>query len=49
MCLIKIFYYEETKLTVIKYKGEIWVRAKTVANTLRYKNTMKSIRDHVNP
>ena len=42
-----IFCYEETKLPVIKYKDEIWVKAKTVANILRY-NTMKSIRDHVN-
>ena len=41
MCIIKkVFYYEETK-------DEIWVRAKTVANILRY--TMKSIRDHVDP
>ena len=31
----KVFYYEETKLPVIKYKDEIWVKAKTVANTLR--------------
>ena len=45
----KIFYYEENKLPVIKYKDEIWVRAKTVANILTYKNTMKSIRDHVDP
>ena len=36
-------------LPVIKYKDEIWVKAKTVANTLRYKNTIKSIRDHVDP
>ena len=50
MCIIKkIFYYEETKLPVIKYKDEIWVKAKTVANILRYKNTIKSIRDHVDP
>ena len=43
----KVFYYKETKLLAIKYKDEIWVRAKTVANILWYKNTMKSIRDHV--
>ena len=49
MCILKIFCYEETKLVVIKYKDEIWVRAKTVANILRYQNTMKSIRDHVDP
>ena len=45
----KVFYYEETKLPVIKYKDEIWAKANTVANILRYKNTMKSIRDHVDP
>ena len=50
ICIIKIFYYEKkTKLPVIKYEDEIWVKAKTVANILRYKNTMKSIRDHVDP
>ena len=52
MCIIKkVFYYKETKLPVIKYKDEdeIWVRAKTVANIWRYKNTMKLIHDHVKP
>ena len=50
MCIIeKEFYYEEVKLPVIKYKDEIWVKANTVANILRYKNTKKSIHDHVDP
>ena len=50
MCIIKkVFNYEETKGPVIKYKDEIWVKAKTVANILRYKNTKKSILDHVDP
>ena len=50
MCIIKkVFYYEETELPVIKYKDEIWVKANTVANILGSKNTMKSIRDHVDP
>ena len=43
----KVFYYEETKLPVIRYKDEIWAKANTVAKILRYKNTRKSIRDHV--
>ena len=43
----KVFYYEETELPFIKYKDEIWVKAYTVASILGYKNTMKSIRDHV--
>ena len=45
----KVFYYEETKLPVIKYKDEMWAKANTVAYILRYKNTKKSIRDHVDP
>ena len=45
----KIFYNEETELPVIKYKDEIRVKANTVANILRYKNTIKSIQDHVEP
>ena len=45
----KVFYYEETKLPVIKHKDEIWAKANTVANILKYKNTKKSIRDHVDP
>ena len=50
MCIIKkVFYYEETKLPVIKYKDEVWVKANAVANISRYKNPMKSIRDHVDP
>ena len=50
MCIIKkVFCYEETKLPVIKYKDEVWVKANTVANILRYKNTMKSSRDHADP
>ena len=50
MCIIKkVFYYEETELPVIKYKDEIWVKANTVANILRYKNTIKSIQDHLEP
>ena len=50
MCIInKVFYYQETKLPVIKYKDEIWVKANTVANIFGYKNTMKSVQDHVDP
>ena len=45
----KVFKYEETELPIIKYKNEIWFKAVAVATILRYKNTMKSIRDHVDP
>ena len=47
--LEKVFHYEESELSVIKYKDEIWFKAVAVATILRYKNTMKSIRDHVDP
>ena len=45
----KVFHYKETWVPVIKYKDEIWFKAVAVATILRYKNTMKSIRDHVDP
>ena len=50
MCIIeKMFRYKETDLPIIKYKDEIWIKAVAVATILRYKNTMKSIRDLVDP
>ena len=50
MCIIKkVLYYEKTKLPVIRYKDEIWVKSNTVANILGYKNTIKSIQGHVDP
>ena len=50
MCIIKkVFYCEETNVPVIKYKDEIWVKANTVTNILRYQNTIKSIGNHVDP
>ena len=45
----KVFKYEETELPIIKYKDETWFKAVVVATVLRYKNTMKSTRDHVDP
>ena len=45
----KVFRYEQTEVLVIKYKDEIWIKAVAVATILKYKNTMKSIRDHVDP
>ena len=48
MCIIeRVFRYEETDLPIIKYKDEVWIKAVAVATILKYKNTMKSIRDHV--
>ena len=45
----KEFRYEQTEVPVINYKDEIWIKAVVVAIILKYKNTMKSIRDHVYP
>ena len=45
----KVFHYEEIEVPVIKYKDEIWIKVVAVATILRYKNTMKSIRDHADP
>ena len=45
----KVFKYDGIEVPVIKYKDEIWFKAVAVATILKYKNTMKSIRDHVDP
>ena len=46
-----MFRYEGTDLPIIRYTDELWIKAVAVAvaTILRYKNTMKSIRDHVDP
>ena len=41
------FIYEGKKLDIIKKDDDIWLRAKIVANILKYTNTRKAIRDHV--
>ena len=43
----KVFKYEETELSVIKYKDDIRFRGKTLAEVLGYSNTLKAIRTHV--
>ena len=45
----KVFHYEESELSVVKCKDEIWFRGKTVAEILKYTNQRKAIRDHVDP
>ena len=45
--MTEIFIYEETKLDIIKKDDDIWFQAKTVADILKYTNTRKAIRDHV--
>ena len=44
-----MFHYEESELSVIKCKDEIWFRGKAVAEILKYTNQRKAIRDHVDP
>ena len=43
----KVFKYEETELSVIKHKDDIWFRGKTIANILGYAIQCKAILDHV--
>ena len=45
----KVFHYEESELSVIKSKGEIWFKAKQVALLLGYLDPSRSIRQNVNP
>ena len=45
---MEIFIYEGIKMAVIKKDDEIWFRAKTVANILKYSNQRKAIIDRVN-
>ena len=45
MCIIKkVFSYDETELPLIKYKDEIWLRGKAVAEILGYAIQRKAIR-----
>ena len=43
----KVFKYEETELSVIKHKDDIWFRGKNIANILGYAIQYKAILDHV--
>ena len=43
----KVFHYEATELSVIKFKDEIWFKAKQVALLLGYLNPGRSIRQNV--
>ena len=45
----KVFKYETTELSVIRYNDEIWFKAVVVATILKYTNQCKAIRDHVDP
>ena len=43
----RVFKYEETELSVIESKDDIWFRGKTIAEILGYSNPPKAIRKHV--
>ena len=45
----KVFHYEENELSVIKFKDEIWLKAKQVALLLGYLDPGQSIRQNVDP
>ena len=45
----KVFHYKENKLSVIKFKDEIWFKAKQVALLLGYLDPGRSIRQNVDP
>ena len=45
--LERVFKYEETELSVIKCKNDIWFRGKTIAGNFRLLEPLKAIRKHV--
>ena len=45
----KVFHYEATELSVIKFKDEIWFKAKQVALLLGYLDPGRSIGQNVDP
>ena len=45
----KVFHYEATELSVIKFKDEIWFKAKQVALLLGYLDPGRSIRQNFDP
>ena len=45
----KVFHYEATELSVIKFKDEIWFKAKQVALLLGDLDPGRSIRQNVDP
>ena len=47
MSIIQKFSFQESQITVIKDGDEIWFKGKDVADILGYKDTDKSIRNHV--
>ena len=45
----KVFHYEESEISVIKCKDDIWFRGKDIAKALGYSIPRKAIREHIDP
>ena len=45
----KVFHYEESEISVIMCKNDIWFRGKDIAKALGYSIPRKAIREHVDP
>ena len=45
----KVFHYEENEITVIKYRDDIWFKAKQVATMLGYLDPGRLIRQNIDP
>ena len=45
----KVFHYEESEISVIKCKDDIWFRGKNIVKALGYSIPCKAIREHINP
>ena len=45
----KVFQYEESEISVIKCKDEIWFRGKDIAKALGYSIPRKAIHEHIDP
>ena len=43
----KVFYYEENKISVIKCNDGIWLRSKSVAQSIGYLKPLKALHTHV--
>ena len=45
----KVFHYEESEISVIKCKDDIWLRGKDIAKALDYSIPRKAIHEHIDP
>ena len=45
----KVFHYEESEISVIKCKDDIWFRGKDIAKSLGYAIPLRAIRERVDP